>query len=84
MITARQILAEIDEPCLKLYPGKGYWYFVFDSGDYYNDKSVPVMRLGDLPLTDWVADGKTYAADMRAKLAEIRARPDSGYSKRKK
>jgi hypothetical protein len=74
VITARKILAGVGEPSLKLYPGNGYWYWVFDTTDFYDTLSVPVMRLGNLPLAEWIADGKRYAAEMHAKRSEALAR----------
>lgn len=56
--SSAQILSKIGCPFLSLHKGDGYWYFVYDAIDVYETKSVMTMRLNDLDLDMWVADGK--------------------------
>lgn len=60
MINTSRILRRIDCPHLSLLKGDGYWYFVYDipSLNIFETKSVYTMRLNDLTLDMWVADGK--------------------------
>jgi hypothetical protein len=67
MITTRRILKEIGCQHLRLYNGGGYWYFTYDDGHRYRTHSVLTIRLNDLPLTDWVAEGRDLVATVEAK-----------------
>lgn len=63
-LTVKQVLAKIDCPHLTLLKGGGYWYFVYDIPqlNVFETKSVYTMRLNDLTLDMWVADGKELVA----------------------
>lgn len=52
---------------VELVRGKDYLYFVFDDGVKYNTRSVMVAKLNHLPLATWIAEGKAFAAEMKAK-----------------
>lgn len=56
-INVALILRKIACPFMRLYKGDGYWYFVYDSNGVFETKSVMTMRLKDLTLDMWVADG---------------------------
>lgn len=61
-----QVLAEIGNEHLTLVNGKGYWYFIYDdeAKGLYDTKSVYTMRLSDLSVNDWAADGRELVAKM--------------------
>jgi hypothetical protein len=56
-INVALILRKIRCPVMALYKGDGYWYFVYDSNGVFETKSVMTMRLKDLTLDMWVAEG---------------------------
>ena len=62
MLTTRRILKEIGSPYLALYNGGGYWYFAFHDGVEFETHSVMVLRLRDLSLRQWVAEGREFLA----------------------
>lgn len=64
--TKRSVIGEIGCAHLKLYKGEGYWYFCYDNGRRYATHSVPVMRLNQLPLADWIEEGRSFVAKMEA------------------
>ena len=47
------IVNKINNPHINLYQGEGYWYFIYDDGCAYRDRSVCVKRLNDLSLEQW-------------------------------
>lgn len=49
---------------LELVKGKDYFYFVYDDGKKYDTLSVMVPRLNDIPLAQWVAEGREFCAKM--------------------
>ena len=44
-----------------LFRGEGYFYFVYDDGAKYVDKSVPVYRINHLTLEQWMAEAEDFA-----------------------
>jgi hypothetical protein len=52
---------------VELVRGSGYLYFVFDDGKRYDTLSVMVPKLNRLPLAQWVAEGKQFAAQLESK-----------------
>lgn len=67
MITTRKILKAIGCPILNLYKGEGYWYFVYDDLDrnVFETQSVYTVRLSNLPLEEWVREGKEFVQHCR-------------------
>ena len=65
-MTRNQIIKKIGNPNLNLYAGKGYFYFVYDKGDVFDDRSVYTIRLNDLSLDRWVEEGKELLNVVRA------------------
>lgn len=61
-----QVLTEIGNKHLTLVNGNGYWYFIYDdeAKGWYDTKSVYTMRLSDLNVNDWAADGRELVAKM--------------------
>jgi hypothetical protein len=49
--------------------GHGYWYFQYDdeAAKVYETQSVYTVRLNDIKLSDWIAQGKDFIADLRQK-----------------
>ena len=47
------IVNKINNPNIKLYQGEDYWYFVYDDGCVYRERSAYVCRLNDLSLEQW-------------------------------
>jgi hypothetical protein len=72
-VTTKRILDEVGSPHLRLYRDKraSYFYFVFDDGRDYLDKSVFVAHLADQPLGWWVKDGRDLVA--AAAIRRVRA-----------
>ena len=64
MLTTNQIIKEIGCKHLSLVKGKGYWYFIFDNNKAYKTHSVYTMRLSDLKLENWIAEGKEFVDQM--------------------
>lgn len=65
MTTVAKILKGVGNPHLSLYKGEGYWYFAFDDGgERYETQSVMVMRLRELSLEEWVAEGRSLCNRM--------------------
>ncbi|MAY05533.1 MAG: hypothetical protein CMB25_08080 [Euryarchaeota archaeon] len=60
MLTAKKIIKAIGNPYLNLYRGKGYQYFTYYDGSYYEDYSVYINRINDYSLDQWVAEGKDF------------------------
>jgi hypothetical protein len=67
---AATVIQKIGDERLKLYAGKGYWYFVFDDGKLYRTHSVDVMRLSHMPLEQWIAEGNDFLKWMTAKTVK--------------
>jgi hypothetical protein len=69
---ASSVIKAIGDPRLTLVAGNGYWYFVFDdvAANMFETHSVSVMRLNQLPLEQWIADGKEFVAKMRQRIEE--------------
>ena len=67
-MTRNQIIKKIGNPHLKLYTGKGYFYFVYDTGNIkdYDDHSVYVYRLNHLSLDQWVNEGNGFLKEVAA------------------
>lgn len=67
MITTRKILKAIGCPILNLYKGEGYWYFVYDDLDrnVFETQSVYTVRLSNLPLEEWVREGREFVQHCR-------------------
>ena len=64
-VLTKQILDVVGCPNLSLYKGDGYWYFVYDDGaDKFATRSVYAVRLSDLSLETWVAEGRELVAVM--------------------
>jgi hypothetical protein len=62
------ILKAIGEERLSLLAGKGYWYFVFDDkAKLYDTHTVFVMRLNQLPLEQWIEEGKDFVKEMKGR-----------------
>ncbi|MFA5488820.1 MAG: hypothetical protein WC284_06325 [Candidimonas sp.] len=56
-----QVLAALgNPPHLELVQGEGYWYFIFDDGDFYETHSVTTYRLSHVSLDSWVAEGQEF------------------------
>lgn len=68
MITTRKILAAIGHHHLSLYPGEGYWYFVYDNGSRYHDRSVMVFRLSHMTLDEWVTEGQNFIREVENRV----------------
>lgn len=70
--TIRKILKELGEQKLGLYKGTGYFYFVYDDvdeSDFYLDHSVSICHLNHMSHEDWIAEGRDFLTQVRAKLA---------------
>ena len=67
-MTRNQIIKKIGNPHLNLYIGKGYFYFVYDTGNIkdYDDHSVYVYRLNHLSLDQWVNEGNGFLKEVAA------------------
>lgn len=71
--SAAEILRKIGCTHLRLYRGKGYWYFVYDTLDgadsngLYDDEMVYVMRLNDMTLERWIETGTNFVNRMEGK-----------------
>lgn len=48
-----------------LFRGEGYFYFVYDDGAKYFDKSVPVYRVNHLSLDRWLAEAEDFVNGLR-------------------
>jgi hypothetical protein len=59
-MTRRQILTAIGCEHLTLHQGPGYWYFTYDdqATNRFDTRSVYTMRLHDLTLAEWIAEGR--------------------------
>jgi hypothetical protein len=69
-LSAAKILRKIGCPHLRLYRGKGYWYFVYDDFGRYDSHSVYEMYLGGPEYLDfWVAEGRELVAKMEQAAA---------------
>lgn len=66
---ASTVIKAIGDKRLKLVPGKSYWYFVFDdaSANKYDTRSVMVMRLNQLPLQQWIEEGRDFLKKVTSK-----------------
>jgi hypothetical protein len=63
--SASQIINAIDCAHLSLHRGEGYWYFEYDDSDRrYETRSVMVMYLNSMDLTEWVAEGQALVDKM--------------------
>lgn len=58
-MTRAQIIRKIGCPCLSLFRGDGYWYFVYDdpAQNVYETHSVYTQFLHDLTLDEWIKEG---------------------------
>lgn len=63
------IVNAVNHPHLNLYKGKGYWYFVYDDGCVYQDRSVYVYRLNELTLEQWQDEAAELIWKMENKYA---------------
>lgn len=65
----KQVLDAVGNKHLNLVAGNGYWYFIYDdvAKGMFDTKSVYTMRLGDLPVEEWAADGRELVAKMERK-----------------
>lgn len=67
---------------LKLYNGRGYWYFVYDGTRYYTH-SVMVMRLSDMTFKQWVDEGRDFinhiGHEIQAKPAPVEIDPKKDF-----
>lgn len=57
-ITRNKILKEINNECVSLHKGDGYYYFTYDDGVHYETRSVYVMYLNQLSIEYWVAEAQ--------------------------
>jgi hypothetical protein len=70
-IRKRDILRALD--CAKLdlirVVGHGYWYFQYDdpAAKIYETQSVYTVRLNDIKLSDWIAQGRDFLDALRQK-----------------
>ena len=62
--TARAVSLNLQKEGLpvSLYKGKGYFYFVYDDGPTYDSFSVYTYRITDMPMSEWIAIGRRFAA----------------------
>lgn len=67
----KAIIKAVGSDKLQLVDGKGYWYFIYDdvAKGAYDTTSVMVMRLGDLTVEQWAADGREFVAKMEKRYA---------------
>lgn len=63
--TCRTIEKAIGSKHLRLFPGNGYFYFVYDDGNWFETKSVMVYRLRSIPFDAWVATGKAFVSEIK-------------------
>lgn len=52
------ILKLLNNPHLRLYKGEGYFYFVYDDGKSYHDRTVYAYTLNQLPIDIWLYEGR--------------------------
>jgi hypothetical protein len=66
---AATVVKALRDPRLKLVAGKGYWYFIFDDvkANRYETHSVLVMRLNQLPLKQWIEEGREFLNKVTSK-----------------
>ncbi len=64
-----QVLHAVGNEHLALVAGNGYWYFIYDdlAKNRYYTKSVYTMRLRDLTVNEWAAEGRALVARMESK-----------------
>ncbi|WP_170339668.1 hypothetical protein [Ruegeria arenilitoris] len=60
IVRTATILKRIGNEHLSLHCGAGYWFFNFDDGDIFETDSVYTMRLNDLSLDQWMAEGRVF------------------------
>ena len=48
-----------------LFRGYGFFYFVYDDGEKYFDKSVAVYRINHMTLEQWLAEAEDFAAALK-------------------
>lgn len=67
-ITTKQVIKAVGSEHLELVAGNGYWYFIYDdvAKGRYDTMSIMTMRLGDLTVEQWAADGREFVAKMEA------------------
>ena len=67
-MTRNQIIKKIGNPHLNLYTGKGYFYFVYDTGNIkdFADHSVYSYRLNHMSLDQWVDEGNGFLKEVGA------------------
>lgn len=58
----RTIEVAVGDPRLRLYAGKGYFYFAFEAEGIYETHSVYAYRLHHLSLERWVEEGKEFVS----------------------
>lgn len=68
-VTVKAIIKAIGSDKLELVRGNGYWYFVYDdkAKNRFKTMSVYVVILRQLPLDQWVAEGREFVTEMESK-----------------
>jgi hypothetical protein len=59
-MSVNKIIKKIGCQYLSLVKGDLYWYFIFDDGVRYETHSVYCMFLNQLPLDQWIDEGKEF------------------------
>jgi hypothetical protein len=63
----KQVLKTIGEPHLQLIDDGGCWCFIYDdkTTGVFDTYRIYTMRLTDLPLCDWVGEGRGFVANVK-------------------
>jgi hypothetical protein len=58
----RAVMRALNCKFLDLVKGDGYWYFVYDDEEnkVFETHSVMTMRLNDMPVEEWVNEGRAF------------------------
>jgi len=68
----RTIEKAVGDERLTLEAGEGYFYFIFDDGDFYDTESVLVYRLNHLRLDQWTAIASDFISRSEEKSRSMR------------
>jgi hypothetical protein len=68
----RTIEKAVGDERLTLEAGEGYFYFIFDDGDFYDTESVLVYRLNHLSLDQWTAIASDFISRSEEKSRSMR------------
>ena len=64
-VTINAILKEIGCDKLRLYRGRGYFYFTFDDGaKIFKERSVYVNSLDQMTIAQWAEQGRALVSEM--------------------